>query len=159
MARYNAWQNRSVLAWAGEMTEEERLRDRGAFWGSVMGTLNHLLWGDTVWMHRLAGGPNATCGLKDSPTLHAVWAAFCDARAAMDQTIQSWTEGLTDDDLAEDFAWSSASAGRSFVQPKGLLALHFFNHQTHHRGQLHAMATAAGLKPGATDLPFMEADG
>lgn len=155
MAQYNAWQNQSVLQWASSMSDEERRRDRGVFWGSVMGTLNHVLWADTVWMHRLTGSPKPEAGLKQSGAFTEQWEMLTRERRRMDNAIQTWTAGLQDVDLSGDLSWYSGALGRDMVHPRWRLVLHMFNHQTHHRGQLHAMATGAGLRPDDTDMPFM----
>ena len=155
LARYNAWQNKAVLAWASAMSETERARDRGAFWGSVKGTLNHLLWGDSIWMHRLAGLEKPDCALAGSGEFEPEWEKFTAARQALDNAILAWTAGLQDVDLEGDLVWFSAAEGRELAKPRWICALQLFNHQTHHRGQLHAMATAAGFKTEPTDLPFM----
>ncbi len=59
MARYNKWMNDKIYGCAAQLSDEERKRDRGAFFKSIHATLNHILWGDQIWMHRLAGTPEA----------------------------------------------------------------------------------------------------
>lgn len=152
MARYNLWQNRAVLAWTAAMSDDERRRDRGLYWRSIHGTLNHVLWADMVWMHRLAEGPAPDIALAQSDTVFTAWNGLTEARAKMDRTLLSWTASLHDADLVVDMTWNSAATGAEVKKPRWLLAQHLFNHQTHHRGQLHAAATQAGLRPEATDL-------
>lgn len=155
MARYNAWQNRSLTEAAEALSEADRALDRGAFFGSIRGTFSHLLWADLVWMSRFEGGSAPPAGLGESAALYADWRAFRRERAATDARILAWAARLEPDDLDRDLRWLSGSAGREIVKPLQLLVAHFFNHQTHHRGQVHAMLTAAGARPGPTDLFLM----
>ena len=158
MARYNAWQNNGLRDMIGEIDHEELYRDRGAFFGSIMATLNHLLWGDTIWISRFDGGAGPDPSIKDSinftPT-PAVWAA---ERFRMDARIQLWASSVSAIDLVGDLNWYSHAMDRAFTKPIALCVMQLFNHQTHHRGQVHVMLTAMGLKPNDTDLPFMPED-
>lgn len=155
MARYNAWQNGQVKTAAEKLTEAELRADRGAFFGSLMGTLNHLLWGDLIWMARFDGGEAPHGGIAEStrlvPTL-ALWGA---ERLRADTRIRQWAERLHELDLVGDITWFSGAQNREVSIPMAQAVTHFFNHQTHHRGQIHAMLTAAGQNPGDTDLAFM----
>jgi uncharacterized damage-inducible protein DinB len=152
MAAYNAEMNRRVYAAAGRLTEAARQQPRGAFWGSIHGTLCHLLWGDQMWMSRFDGWLKPTVIQKQSATLIADFAELSRLRAEADEKISNWAARVTDAWLAEDQVWFSASVNRELRQPRSLLVSHFFNHQTHHRGQAHAMITAAGEQTGDTDL-------
>lgn len=158
MARYNRWQNNSLAAAADKLSDEERGRDRGAFFGSIAGTLNHLLWGDTIWMSRLDGWAPPAGGIAESPRLTADWGAWKAARRDADARIADWADRLADADLQGELAWFSRALGREVEKPKWLCVQHFFNHQTHHRGQVHAMITAAGGRPDDTDLFIMPDD-
>jgi len=155
MARYNRWQNENLYGAAEGLSDAERKRKRGAFFGSIHGTLNHLLWGDRAWMSRFAGTPKVTVGIKGSTGLYPNWEELKRERAQLDQTIIDWAEALDPQWLAGEITWFSGATQRELTMPKWVLVTHFFNHQTHHRGQVHAMLTAAGAKPGDTDLPFM----
>lgn len=159
MARYNAWQNRSLVTAADRLDDGARTAQRGAFFGSIMGTFNHLLWGDAIWMHRFAGSQRPPGSIRDSPAYFSDWATFTSARAALDEAILAWADELSAEWLAGDLSWVSSAANRNLTRPRALLVTHFFNHQTHHRGQIHAMLTAAGAKPDDTDLmltPWVE---
>lgn len=151
MARYNGVMNADLYGAAGRLADEERRRDRGAFWGSIEGTLAHLLWGDRMWMHRFAGWEKPGVPLKDSAALTS-FAELREARADADARLQAWADALDPAWLAEDESWFSGAAQREIRRPRGLLVAHLFNHQTHHRGQVHAMLTASGAAPGVTDL-------
>ena len=152
MAAYNAEMNRRLLAAAARLSDAARREPRGAFFGSLHGTLSHLLWGDMQWMSRFDGGPKPSAALKDSPAMEPDFAALAAARTAMDARIAAWAEGITPEWLAGDLTWYSGAAGREMSRPLGMLVTHFFNHQTHHRGQAHALLTAAGEDTGDTDL-------
>ncbi len=152
MARYSLWQNRSMLAAADMLDDAARTAGRGAFFGSIAGTLSHLLWGDLVWMSRFDGGAKPAGGIAGSAALFPEWAAFKALRRETDARVLDWATGLGEADLAGDLHWFSGALGRDVGKPMALLVVHFFNHQTHHRGQAHAMLTAAGARPEATDL-------
>lgn len=155
MARYNRWQNRSLTTAADGLDDAARKADRGAFFGSIAATFSHVLWGDLMWMGRLAGDAVPGGGIMESVTMFAGWDRFKVERAATDARILAWARSLRPVDLAGDLAWVSSSALRELVRPRALCVTHFFNHQTHHRGQIHAMLTAAGMRPEATDLVFL----
>jgi len=152
MAAYNAEMNRRIYAAAQRLPERERRLARGAFWGSIHGTLCHLLWGDRMWMSRFDDWPKPTISQKDSATLIDDFDELARARIEADERISSWAEHLGAEWLAQEQVWFSASINRELRQPRSLLVTHFFNHQTHHRGQAHAMITACGEKTGDTDL-------
>lgn len=158
MARYNAWQNDSLIAAAKTLTDEQRREDRSAFFGSIHETFSHLLWADKIWMSRFAGLEPPTGGIVDSTGLFPNWDGFVVERQRFDQVIADWAQTLDPRWLEGELTWWSGAANREVGRPKALLVTHFFNHQTHHRGQIHAMLTAAGAKPGDTDLFLMPTD-
>ena len=160
MARYNRWQNRGLLAAAETLDAAARRKVRGAFWGSIAGTLSHLLWGDLVWMSRFDGGPRPDGGLSDSGDAFDIWEDWRRERQATDARIVGWAGRISQAELQGDLFWHSGAAGRAVSRPMGVCVTHFFNHQTHHRGQAHALLTMAGARPDATDLFLMpdEAD-
>ena len=155
MARYNTWQNQSLYTAADDLSDEARRQERGAFFGSIQCTLSHLLWGDQQWMSRFAGTPPPAGSGKDSPNHYADWDDLRRQRIAFDAVILDWASRLEPAWLAADFEWYSGLAKRNVSKPAWVLVTHFFNHQTHHRGQVHAMLTAAGAKPDDTDLMLM----
>ena len=156
LARYNQWQNRSLYTAADGLTEEARALDRGAFFKSIHGTLGHVLFGDQIWLHRFAGTPAPKAkSIAESATAIADWAELKAERVRFDGVILDWASRLDPRWLEGDLTWRSAAYNRDFTKPKGLLVTHLFNHQTHHRGQVHAMLTAAGAKPEDTDLMLM----
>ena len=156
MARYNNWQNANLIAAAGNLSDAERRRDRGAFFGSIFATLVHLYWADTMWMHRFTGSVSAHGATPaDSPGEVDDWQTYCDGREVLDRLISDWAANVSADALLADISYFSAAVNRQITEPLGLIATHMFNHQAHHRGQVHVMLTAAGARPGDTDLPLM----
>jgi len=158
MARYNRWQNASLLSAADGLDEAARQMDRGAFFGSIHATLAHVLWADSIWLYRLAswnkpGGVfPGTTGFADD------WDDLCIRRRAFDDRLADWAASLDAAWLAGDLIWTSASAGGVRRTSRWSAVVHLFNHQTHHRGQVHAMLTAAGARPDDTDLLLLPAD-
>ncbi len=160
MATYNSWQNDAIYAAADALSDDDRRADRGAFFGSIHGTLAHLLWGDQIWLHRFAATPKPRASSIDtSASAYDRWDALCADRRLVDRQIETWAQAVTEAWLAGDLAWYSGAAGRDLSRPRQLLVAHFFNHQTHHRGQVHAMLTAAGAKTQPTDLMLLPAFG
>jgi uncharacterized damage-inducible protein DinB len=155
MAAYNAEMNRRVFAAASTLTDAQRREHRGAFFGSIHGTLSHLMWGDSTWMARFAGWPAPEGGIKASTTLHQDWEAMRAARLDLDARIAAWTATLDLAWLSGDLTWFSGAMQREVSRPRWVLLTHFFNHQTHHRGQVHALLTGFGAATGDTDLPFI----
>jgi uncharacterized damage-inducible protein DinB len=155
MADYNAWQNRSLYAAAATLSDDARKQDRGAFWRSIHGTLNHLLWGDTMWMSRFDGWERPARPIKESAALFDDFEALRAARIAADARIIDWAARLDAAALRGELRWFSGASQREMSRPRWILVAHLFNHQTHHRGQVHAMLTAAGAQPDPTDLPWM----
>jgi len=156
MARYNRWQNENLYGVADRLSAEERRRARGAFFGSIENTLNHLLWGDQIWMSRFAGTPKPPAGIAESVSLYGDWETLKSARADFDRTIIDWADTVQPEWLAGDLTYFSGAMGREVTAPRWVLVTHLFNHQTHHRGQVHCMLTQAGGRPSDTDLPFLQ---
>jgi uncharacterized damage-inducible protein DinB len=156
MARYNTWQNTSLYGAASILSDEARKLDRGAFFGSIHGTLCHIVFGDQAWMHRFAGTPAPKAkSIAESSAAIPVWEDLWSERQRFDVVISQWVTTLDRTWLAGDLTWYSGAMKRDITRPRAELVAHFFNHQTHHRGQVHAMLTSAGAKPDDTDLPFM----
>ncbi len=155
MARYNAWQNRSMRESFKALGMKELEKDRGAFFGSMWATANHLLWGDQIWTARFDGGHGPDGGITDSTKLHDDLQLFLDDRLRTDERIIRWANKVNHIDLVGPMSWYSGAMKKTMTKPKALCVMQLFNHQTHHRGQIHAMLTAAGAKPDDTDLPFM----
>jgi uncharacterized damage-inducible protein DinB len=152
MAAYNAEINRRLYEASARIPDAARRENRGAFWGSLHGTLCHLVWGDLMWMSRFDAWPKPATTIKDSAGMIEDFGELCRIRAEADEKISDWAGRITDAWLAEDETWFSQAAQQELSKPRGFLVTHFFNHQTHHRGQAHALITACGEKTGDTDL-------
>jgi uncharacterized damage-inducible protein DinB len=152
MAAYNAEMNRRLYSAAERLSDGERRLPRGAFWGTIHGTLCHILWADRMWMSRFDGWEKPAVAIKESVALFADFDELHKARVEADDKISAWAARVSEPWLASDQVWFSAAAGREMRASRGLLVTHFFNHQTHHRGQAHALITAAGETTGDTDL-------
>jgi uncharacterized damage-inducible protein DinB len=152
MAAYNAEMNRRLYAAAERIPDVARRQDRGAFWGSLHGTLCHLLWGDRMWMARFDGWEKPATIQKQSAALIEGFDELRRARIEADTKISAWAARVTQDWLADDQVFFSSSAQRELRQPRSFLVAHLFNHQTHHRGQAHALITVCGEQTGDTDL-------
>jgi uncharacterized damage-inducible protein DinB len=161
MAAYNKWMNAKLYEAAGKLSREEIAADRKAFFGSLLGTLNHIVVGDTIWLKRFATHPGGHAALDpvrklEMPTvlsqiLFADFAALSEHRKLLDTVIDEWAASLTEEDLGHvlQYANTKGVAGRRKFSS---LVLHFFNHQTHHRGQATTLLFQAGQDVGITDL-------
>jgi uncharacterized damage-inducible protein DinB len=155
MARYNRWQNENLYGAADRLSDTARRQERGAFFGSIHKTLSHLLWADRIWMSRFTGMPRPPGGIPESVSLYPDWENLKAERTAFDATILDWADGIDPAWLAADHTYYSGAMKREVTMPRWVLITHMFNHQTHHRGQVHCLLTQAGGKPSDTDLPFM----
>jgi uncharacterized damage-inducible protein DinB len=156
MAAYNAWQNKNIYDSASRLPESQLTADRGAFFKSISQTLNHILWADEMWLHRLTGRAKpAASSIEAGLGQYAAWQDLKVARNNLDSVIERWASGITPPDLTGDLNWVSGATGQAMTTPRTVAIMHMFNHQTHHRGQVHAILTGFGIKPGPTDLPFM----
>lgn len=161
LARYNEWINARLYQSAEKLTAAELALDRHAFFGSIIGTLNHIVVGDTIWLSRFATHPARHAALDPirqaeiPSTLSAV--VFTDIaslhrhRQQLDQIINRWVAQLTEDDLAHTLHYKNMK-GVAGAKNFASLVLHFFNHQTHHRGQATTLLMQAGQDVGVTDL-------
>ena len=154
MARYNRWMNEKLYACCAQLTDAQRKEDVGAFFKSIHGTLNHLLVGDRVWMGRFTGVPFAVRSLAQE--LYADFAELREERARTDGEIVAWSERLRAEDLDGVLAYTSIVNPAPRTEAMDLAVTHFFNHQTHHRGQLTTLLMQRGIDPGVTDLMWME---
>jgi len=169
LARYNQWFNARLLDACEPLGDAERKADRGAFFGSIHHTLNHLLVGDQVWLKRFRqcaldhGWETPSLGdavldLPPGTALNSVlftdWAALRVKRLQLDTAIIQWTADMPDGFPRCTMRYAN-TAGVQRVHPAWQALTHFFNHQTHHRGQVTALLMQAGVDPGVTDLIAM----
>ena len=150
LAAYNAWANGRLYDAAARLSDADYRADRGAFFKSVHGTLNHLLVADRIWMRRFTGAGEAPARLDailfaDREDLRA-------AREAEDARILAFVMGLTDEGLQRTIRYRTLSNPADIEQPLAPALAHVFNHQTHHRGQAHAILTGLGRDAPALDL-------
>lgn len=156
MAAYNRWMNRAIYDACEALSDADRRKDCGAFFGSIHATLNHILWADQIWMHRLAGTARpAAPGIPASVSQYEAWEDLRAKRAAFDEVIGNWAVVLEPSTLEGDLTWHSGATGRELSKRRWVAITHMFNHQTHHRGQVHCLLTQFGVKTPVTDIPFM----
>jgi uncharacterized damage-inducible protein DinB len=148
---YNAWANARLYDAAAKLSPERYRADRGAFFKSVHGTLNHLLVTDRVWMHRFTGEGDPPDRLD--AILHDSFDDLRAARAAEDRRIVDYVDGLTEEGVAGSIRYRRVSSPEVFEQQLAPALAHWFNHQTHHRGQVHALLT--GLCGAAPELDLL----
>jgi uncharacterized damage-inducible protein DinB len=161
MASYNQWMNAKIYQAAAQLNASELAEERGAFFGSVLGTLNHIVVGDTIWLKRFATHPSCSASLREvaempGPTRlnQIVFTDFSELqqhRNWLDQQIINWTAGLREGDLDDVLSYHNTKGVAGNKRFSDLI-LHFFNHQTHHRGQLSVLLSQSGLDIGVTDL-------
>jgi len=162
LARYNRWFNQRLYAACEQLPDEERRRDRGAFFGSVHGTLDHLVWGDVTWLGRFAAQgvafTNLGAGVLELPPGaaqgrlgYADWAALRAKREQLDIAIEGWAHEMAPGFPLLTMRYANTKGVRR-EHPMWQALTHFFNHQAHHRGQVTALLAQAGIDPGVTDL-------
>ncbi|HYD31944.1 MAG TPA: DinB family protein [Azospirillaceae bacterium] len=151
LARYNAWANRRLYAACTELPEAELKADRKAFFRSILGTLNHILVADRAWLGRLEYVQFQVSGLE--AVLYEDFAALDMARRAEDDRIAIHVGRLDEASLAEDLNYRNM-AGAEQRTPMAWVLAHLFNHQTHHRGQVHDMLSQMGREPPPLDLIY-----
>ena len=159
MARYNAWQNSQLRDVFKQMDESELTRDRGAFFGSIFGTMNHLLWGDMIWMSRFCDDvPAPSVSGPQSVSLTPSYGVWDAERFRLDGRIRIWAQTLSNMDLCVEEHWFSGTTNQQMKCSRGLCVAHMFNHQAHHRGQISQMLKHAGYTPPVSDIIFMPED-
>jgi uncharacterized damage-inducible protein DinB len=139
-AGYNAWCNERLYDAAATVDNADYRADRGAFFKSLHGTLNHLLVGDRIWMQRFTGQGEVPKSLD--AILYDDFAELRAARRAEDAKISRYIESLKDADLAGSIRYRTFVRPETIEQPLAPALDHFFNHQTHHRGQAHALLSS-----------------
>lgn len=150
MASYNRWMNERLYDVCAQLTDDDRKRDCGAFFKSIHRTLNHLLLADKIWMGRFVGAPYPATRIDAE--LHSDFDALQKDRIAEDARIVAWAGSLTDGVLAGDLRYTSVVNPAPRKYEMWLAVAHFFNHQTHHRGQITTLLSQFGLDMGVTDL-------
>jgi uncharacterized damage-inducible protein DinB len=151
LGRYNRWANRRLYDACAQLGNDEYGKQRPAFFGSIRGTLNHLLVADRVWLGRIENAPSGIERLDQ--ILHEDFAALRAAREAEDARIIALVDRLDDAALAQELDYANMAGAPQRTRLDWVL-VHFFNHQTHHRGQAHGLLSQTAVAPPPLDLIF-----
>lgn len=149
LARYNRLANERLYTACAQLGDLERKRERPAFFRSIHATLNHIMVGDRIWLGRFAGRDMPSTELD--AVLYDDFEELSAARVAEDARIEAFAAGLSGDFLAGSIRYVN-NAGKLYDDPVPVLVTHFFNHQTHHRGQVHDMLSQTEVAPPSLDL-------
>lgn len=153
MSSYNAWMNARLYDACSQVSDAERKRDLGAYFKSIHRTLNHILLADRIWMGRFGGDPYSFQALDDE--LYADFEELRRARSIEDERIAAWIDTLSNADLDRELSYFSKVNPRPRRYPLWFALSHFFNHQTHHRGQVTTLLSQADVDVGVTDLIWL----
>ena len=161
MAEYNQGMNGNIYQAASKLIESDLAKDQCAFFGSIINTLNHMLVGDIIWLQRFANHLEDFSALDyvralETPKsldtiLYSEFGALKVEREKMDEVIRFFTKELTNKAISEPFSYKNTK-GQAFIKNFGHVLQHFFNHQTHHRGQVSTLLYQQGIDIGVTDL-------
>ncbi len=156
LAAHSRWVNDGIFAGCDQLSDADRKKDCGAFFKSIHGTLNHILWANQMWMHRLAETPAPiAAAIPGSLNQYESYDDLKREREVLDDVIRDWAADLDQSALEGNLTWYSGSSGREMTHPRWILITHLFNHQIHHRGQVHCLLTQFGVETPVTDLPMM----
>ncbi|MGQ0662326.1 MAG: DinB family protein [Pseudomonadota bacterium] len=151
LARYNQWANRRLYGACAALPEAAYMKVRPSFFGSIHATLNHILVGDRIWLSRIAAHDHGIKSLDQ--ILYGDLVGLRVAREAEDAQIINLIDGLDPPTLNTTLRYRNMK-GESQATPMRFVLAHFFNHQTHHRGQVHGLLSHAGADPPPLDLLF-----
>lgn len=161
MAKYNQWMNQSLYEAAAKLSEEKLKEDKQAFFSSIIGTLNHILVADIIWLKRFSLHPTNHLSLEPirlieppktlNQILYTSFAELYQQRLKLDEIIINWCNELSESDICYLLSYKQMN-GESNLKVLGSLMFHFFNHQTHHRGQVTTLLSQEGIDVGVTDL-------
>ena len=162
LGRYNRWMNQRLYAACEALTDAERKQERGAFFSSIHHTLTHLVMADKMWLQRFAvqdsvcaALPAALLAMPEgadySSDLHPDWQDLRQTRDALDAAVELWLADMSPDFLLSTMHYANTK-GVQRAHPAWQAMTHFFNHQTHHRGQVTTLMAQAGVDMGVTDL-------
>ena len=153
MAQYNKWMDSKLYSVCAQIPDAERRKDMGAFFKSIHGTLNHIYFGDIAWIERLRDQKFTSREL--GVDLFDDFQELREAQAKMDDEILAWSQSLSEEFLQKPYDYVSNVDMKTRIIPTWVLAVHMFNHQTHHRGQLTTLIKQLGYEPGITDIPWL----
>jgi uncharacterized damage-inducible protein DinB len=161
MAQYNQWMNERIYQAVKQLPDEKITEDKKAFFGSILGTLNHIMVADIVWLKRFSNHPSHPVSLDSirqiekpenlNQILHTNLDILTQKRLELDTVIIEWCQELTENNLFFMLPYHNMK-GEPFVKEFGSLIFHFFNHQTHHRGQITTLLSQENIDVGITDL-------
>lgn len=153
LADYNAWANGRLYDAAAELSDADYRKDMGAFFGSLNRTLNHILVGDLMWLERIEGAGDAPTTLDH--VLSEDFNQLRSAREVQDARIKRVIGAFSDSDIAGLFDYTNRRTGIHYAdEPLAPTLAHFFNHQTHHRGQAHTLLSQLGRNPPELDILY-----
>jgi len=153
-AAYNGWANRKLYTAAAELSDDEWVHDCGVFFKSMMGTLNHILVADMLWMSRFTGEGDVPARLDEAP--HPEFGPLLAARRATDDRIIDFCDTISEDQLTGEFTYTPVTDPTPVTMPLGPALAHIFNHQTHHRGHAHAVLTQLTGEAPSLDLIYYQ---
>ena len=153
MAEYNRWMNQKLYSVCADIPDEKRKADLGAFFRSIHGTLNHILWADRIWLRRFTGEPFPVGKMGED--IHEDFGALRIDREELDKFIYDWAGNLRQEWLTGPYEFTSVQGGKTRRGPAWVFVTQLFNHQTHHRGQVTTLIKQLGYEPGVTDIPWL----
>jgi len=151
MADHGTWMSGRMLALCGKLTNAERKRDLGAFFKSIRGTFDHLVYGDVASMGRLTGSAMPT--RRIGAIVRESWDELAAARRALNRRIEGWAADVTEQWLAETMSYVSGNDGKTRLLARWVLVTRMFNHATHHRGQVTTLMEQLGIEPVSRICP------
>lgn len=161
LASYNQWMNVNLYRASSQLSEEALTENKGAFFGSILGTLNHILMGDTIWLKRFSNHPALFTSLEPvrklqepsslSEVIHTDFQVLKQAREKMDAVIVNFSIEATNEDYCHELEYKNTK-DHEFKDSFSYLVQHFYNHQTHHRGQVTTLLNQMGVDFGVTDM-------
>lgn len=161
MAHYNQWMNQKLYDAATDMNEVDLKKERGAFFGSIFATLNHIAVADTIWLKRLSMVfPTQwnLAGIENLQQISSLEMQLSDQlttlrhyREQLDALFMQISDKVSDEELLITVHYTDIKGNPHTKQFFSLL-MHVFNHQTHHRGQITTMLSQANIDIGVTDL-------
>ena len=156
-ARYNQWANQRLYTACALLSDEGRKRDRHAFFRSIHNPLNHILLADLIYRERLEKKPTSFTRLD--AVLHDEFGALRTAHAEQDRWYIAFSDDLDPKALDGTLSFDTVETREHFSLPLRRCLTNLFQHQIHHRGQVHNMLSEAGVPPPPLDFVNFSADG
>ena len=153
IAEYNRWMNQKLYSVCADISDEKRKADLGAFFRSILGTLNHILWADKIWLRRFTGEPFLVGKMGED--IYEDFETLRIDREELDKFIYDWTRNLRQEWLTGPYEFTSVQDGKTRRGSAWVFVTQLFNHQTRHRGQVTTLIKQLGYEPGVTDIPWL----